>query len=124
MFSKAKVTASQDMMRRHIQNLSDRMDQFAASGSVMNLGVAYNALIGEFITEYILGKSYESLDMKDFNQGMVECIQGSGSIWRLTKHVPWLRPLFIRMPMWLIEKSGSGPQVKAFKAFQEVNSPI
>ena len=124
LFSKAQIYASQGMLQKYVQKLSDRMDQYVTSGSVLNLGVAYNALTGDFVTEYLLGKSYGSLDMEDFNQGMVECVQGSGAIWRLTKHVPWLQPLFLNMPMWLIDKSGSGPQVKAFKAFQEVKSII
>ena len=122
LFSKAKINASQDMLQKYVRKLSDRMDEYVTSGSVLNLGVAFNALTGDFVTEYLLGKSYDSLDMEDFNQGMVECIQGSGAIWRLTKHVPWLRHVFLNMPMWLIERSGSGPQVTAFKAFQEASS--
>ena len=108
------------IVQKHVQKLSDRIDEYVTLGSVLNLGVAYNALIGDSVTEYVLGTSYDSLDMEDFNQGMVERLQGWGLIWRVSKHVPWLQPLLLSMPTFLVKKLNSGPQAKAFMDFHEV----
>ena len=108
-------------MQKHVQKLSDRMMDYVTSGSVLNLGVAYTALIGDVVTEYVLDASYNSLDMEDFNQGMAETLPGFGLIWRVTKHIPWIQFFFLVMPAWLMEKL-SGPKMKAFTAFNEVHS--
>ena len=119
-FSKARVAAREDLLQKHIQKLASRLDEFATYGLVCPIGFAYTAMTMDIITELILDEPYGNLDQRNLNQGIMKCVQASGGIWRVAKHITWLMPVFARMPMWMVKMlDEKGAQ---FKVFQEVSS--
>ena len=108
------------MLRLRVNKLQARIDTAAASKSTFNLGAALSALTTDVATEYILGKSYNSLDRTDFNQNLNHMLQSSGGMWRMTKHARLLGPILKAIPLSLLERIGDA-DVKAFVAFLEVS---
>lgn len=119
-FSKANVTNRQGVIRTHVNRLQNRINGLAGSKSLFNLGAAFSATVTDVATEYILGKSYDNLDRIDFNQTLMNMLQGSGSMWRATKHVRFLGSMLKAMALSVLEVIG-GPDVKAFVAFLTVS---
>lgn len=77
-FSKAKVVSRQYLIRRNIDKLCDRISRFVGLETTVNLGAATSAFTQDISSEFILGKSYNSLDRKDFDIGMTNVFQGAG----------------------------------------------
>lgn len=100
--------------------LQSRIDSFAASKSEFNLGAAFSAMMTDVATEYILGKCYDNLKRTDFNQNLMNMLQGSGGMWRATKHIRFLGPLMKAMPLSVLERIGNA-DVKAFVEFLKVS---
>ena len=90
-----------------------------ASKTEFNLGAAFSAATTDIATEYILGKSYNNLERTDFDKNLMNMLQGSGGMWRVTKHIRFFGPLFKAMPLSMLEKTGD-PGVQAFVAFLKV----
>ncbi|KAF5869064.1 putative cytochrome p450 protein [Botrytis fragariae] len=83
------------------------------TGQIVNLGAAPSAFTRDVSTEFILGKSYNSLDEEDFDIGMTSVFQGSGHIWRITKHITWFAPTMKSIPVdWVMKVADDG--TKAF----------
>ncbi len=118
-FSKANVASRQGIILTRVEKLQSRIDDFTASKAVLNLGAAFSATMTDIATEYILGKSYDNLDRTDFNQNLMNMLQGSGGMWRATKHVGFLGPMLKVMPLSMLETIGDS-NVKAFGAFLKV----
>ncbi|KAI1137268.1 cytochrome P450 [Hypoxylon sp. FL0543] len=105
-FSKAKVAGRQDMIRRHVNKLCDRLYSIARSGKTVNLGAAATALARDVAFDFILAKSYHSLDSEDFDVAVLHAAQGAGPLWRITKHVGYVLPLLNSIPLdWAIKIS-------------------
>lgn len=120
-FSKGNVATKQGIILTRVNKLRNRIDDFAASESVFNLGAAFSATMTDIATEYILGKSYDNLGRTDFNQDLMNMLQGSGGMWRATKHVRFLGPLLKAIPLSMLDRVG-GSDVKAFVAFLKVGT--
>lgn len=111
-FSKAKTTARQDMIQRHITKFCDRAHQLAISGATFDLGAAINALTRDIGNEFIIGKSYNSLDRDNFDAPMVVAGEGGGEMWRLSKHVRFVAPLMTSIPVdWVLKTAEENVQV-------------
>ena len=119
-FSKANVANRQNVLQIQVNKLHARIDSEAASKTVFNLGAAFSAVSTDIATEYILGKSYDNLDRTDFNQNLMHMLQGSGGMWRATKHVRFLGPMMKAMPLPMLERIGDA-DVKAFVEFLKVS---
>lgn len=119
-FSRQKILSLEPVIQGQIEKLSKRIEEFAASGEVLVIGIAYAALTIDVVTEYAMEKSFGSLDRKDFNRDMVQCISGLGLIWRTGKHITWLPPFLERAPSWLMKKLN--PKIGQWLAFREVCS--
>ncbi|TGO37628.1 hypothetical protein BHYA_0092g00110 [Botrytis hyacinthi] len=112
-FSKVQVSNKQDLIRRNVQKLCDLISQCTRTGQIVNLGTATNAFTRDVPTEFILGKSYNSLDKEDFDARMTNVFQGSGHIWRITKHITWFSPTVKSIPIdWVMKVADDG--TKAF----------
>ena len=98
-FSKSNVAGRQEVIQSRINKLRARIDGAATSNSVFNLGAAISAVATDVATEYILGKSSDNLNRPDFNQNFMNILQGSGSIWRATKHIRFLGPMLKALPL-------------------------
>jgi hypothetical protein len=71
-------------------------------------------------TEYILGKRYDNLDRTNFNQNLMDMLQGSRSMWRATKHVHFLGPMLKATPLSMLERIGDS-EVMAFVPLLKVS---
>ncbi|PQE06880.1 Trichodiene oxygenase protein [Rutstroemia sp. NJR-2017a BVV2] len=112
-FSQAQVANKQSLIRRHVQKFCDRISQLSETEQIVNLGAAMSAFTRDVSTEFILGKTYNSLDKEDFDVGMTNVFQGSGHIWRITKHITWFGPTMKAIPMdWVMKIADEG--TKAF----------
>ena len=110
-FSKAKVTARQEVIRRNVDKLCTRILGFTEA--TVDLGAAISAFTRDVSTEFVSGKTYNSLDQEDFNAGMTNVFQDSGHIWRITKHVTWFGPTLKSIPIdWVMRAADQG--TKAF----------
>jgi hypothetical protein len=118
-FSKATVANRQGIIQAQVNKLCNRINEYAGAKSILNLGTAISAFTGDVATEFLLGKSYNNLDRQDFNVNMTDVLQGSGAIWRMTKHVRWLGPTMKSLPLSFVEKIGDDG-AKAFFAFLKV----
>ncbi|KAK2604086.1 hypothetical protein N8I77_007044 [Diaporthe amygdali] len=115
-FSKANVAAQQDMIQRFANKLCDRITQF--EGAAVNISAAIGAFTRDVAMQFVLFKDYQNLDHENFNADMMNFLQASGAIWRVTKHVRWIGPLMKSLPMHWIEKVGDAG-TKAFFGFMK-----
>jgi hypothetical protein len=119
--SKAKVATQQTLIRKNLEKLCDRIAAFIDSGNMINLGAATSAFARDVATEYVIGRNYNSLDLADFNAGMTVVFQGSGRIWRITKHITWFSPTMKSIPVdWVMKVADAG--TKAFFAYLKVST--
>lgn len=89
--SKTRVAARQDIIDRNVIRFCDRISQLP--GETANLGAAISALIRDISCEFMLNKTYASLDEDDFNIAVTNMLQEGGFIWRITKHSPFFGPM-------------------------------
>lgn len=122
-FSKAKVAARHDIVERDVHKLCDRVAQFAARGSIINLGIALSALTRDVACEFTLNKKYDFLGKEDFDIGMTNALQAGGHIWRITKHVPWFGPAMKSIPPNLLMKMAD-EGTKGFFRFLQVRNLV
>lgn len=74
------------------------------TGETLNFGAAITAFTRDVAFEFILGKSYKSLDADDFDEAMLSATRGSGKIWRLGKHIRFVGPFLKAVPTdWVIK---------------------
>ncbi|XXG98776.1 hypothetical protein Hte_005106 [Hypoxylon texense] len=106
-FSKFRVAINSDIVQRLVDKLCSRFDEFADDSNTarLSLSAAISALTRDVSTEFILGKSYNNLGVKNFNAEIAAIFQNSGSIWRTTKHLRWYGPLMKSLPMWLMQRT-------------------
>lgn len=102
-----------------MNKLHSRISDAAAQGIIFDLGDALAATATDIATEYILGKSFNNLNRVDFNRPMTNMIRSHGGMWRTTKHVTFLGPILLAMPLSLLEKV-SGEDSREFVAFLRV----
>ncbi|KAI0424729.1 cytochrome P450 [Xylaria sp. FL1042] len=118
--SKAKVSAQQDMIMRHVQALFGRLSRFAESQKTVDLGAAFTAFVRDVTNEYIFGKHYNDLGKEDFDAGMMVAAQAGGLLWRTTKFIRFFGP-FMRSipPQWIM--AVSDPVMKDFFRFMIIS---
>lgn len=120
MLQSIKVASRANIVSAKIEKLKKRIGALAKSATPFNLGSALSATATDVATEFILGKSYDNLDRSDFNEHMASMLQGSGGMWRVTKHLPFVGPLVKALPLGWLEKTGD-PDVVAFVAYLRVS---
>ncbi|KAL8696123.1 MAG: hypothetical protein Q9224_002960, partial [Gallowayella concinna] len=72
-FTKTAVNSLEARITTQIDKLSSRIEEFASSGKILPISVAYSAMTMDIITEYALGRSYGLLDHEAFNEALVTC---------------------------------------------------
>lgn len=111
-FSKAKVAARQELIRRNVDKLCGRISKFAGTAT-FNLGAAASAYTRDTANEFIVGRQYYELDKKDFGVELSHASQGGGLMWRTTKHIRWFGPTIRSIPIdWAMKSADEG--TKAF----------
>ena len=108
-FSKSNVTARQELLRRNIKKLCQRLSSLA--GTTCNVGAAISAFTRDTANEYIVGKTYNELNAEDFGIGLSVSSQGAGIFWRTTKHIRWFGPALRAIPIdWVKKVADEGTQ--------------
>jgi hypothetical protein len=88
----------------------------------VDLGASTSAFTRDIASEFLLGRGTNSLDQEDFNAGVTVMFQGSGKLWRITKHIRWFGPTMTSIPKdWLIQTADEG--TKNFFRFLQVRKP-
>ncbi|RYP40757.1 hypothetical protein DL767_001475 [Monosporascus sp. MG133] len=103
-FSKVRVNSCSDMIEGYLDKLCDRISTYVESRETFNFGAAITAFTRDVAFDFILGKSYKSLDADDFNEVMLSATRGSGQVWRVGKHLRFIGPMLKAMPIdWVIK---------------------
>lgn len=111
-FFKVRVASQQNLIRKNAQKLCDRISHFSGTKSSIDLGAAISACTRDIANAFILGNTYKNLDHEDFNASMTTLFQGSGSIWRITKHITWFGPAMKAIPPdWLAKIADEGTKL-------------
>ncbi|KAI1761930.1 cytochrome P450 [Hypoxylon sp. FL1150] len=118
-FSKAKVASHQEIILEHLEKLCNRLTAFATSQQTVNLGAAITAFSRDVANDFVLRKSYNSLEREDFDEPMVAASAGGGQMWRLSKHVRFIAPLMRAIPVSWIMKLGDDPTKLFFRHIEE-----
>jgi len=119
-FSKSRVANHQVMIRKHLKKLTSRLSKLVESKEQFNFGAAVTALTTDVANDYILGKSYNSLEQQDFGVGLLIASRGGGKMWRLTKHVRFVAPTLRSIPMDWIIKIGDPATQTFFRLLQVI----
>ncbi|KAK5626525.1 hypothetical protein RRF57_002240 [Xylaria bambusicola] len=106
-FSKARITARQDIIHRNVEKLCQRISKL--TGSDFSLGAAVSAFTRDTANEFIVGRRYNEIDLEDFGIGLSLASQGAGPFWRITKHVRWFGPAMRALPVsWAMKVADEG----------------
>ncbi|KAL2199470.1 cytochrome P450 [Corynascus similis CBS 632.67] len=111
LFSKAKIVARQDIIRKNVDKLCRRVANLV--GTTFNLGAAISAFSRDIANEFVLNKEYNELDVEDFNIGLSIPVSGAGTLWRTTKFIRWFGPTLHAIPTGLVLKM-VGESTKSF----------
>nr|QED55508.1 TRI23 [Trichoderma turrialbense] len=105
-FSKARVAAHQDVIRKYVTKLCGRLSDSADSKKITNVGAAITAAARDISNDYILGKHHNALDSEHFETdialGFAE--QSNGVAWRVGKFAPWFIRMFKAIPLEFVAK--------------------
>ena len=116
-FSRTKITRLQGLIQRRVEMLCFRIREFADTGGIINLGLAFRCLTIDVIAEYALSQSEDYLNTPDFSPLWFQALRDLGEVAHLVKHVPWLLPLMQNLPLWLV--SISNPEMaRSYKKSQ------
>ncbi|KAK7946092.1 Trichodiene oxygenase [Apiospora aurea] len=116
-FSKTSVAKRVGIIQRLASELCRKVDSFAVSeSSQISMSAAISAFVRDVSTEFVIGKQYHILDAQDLNADVAVLFQGTGNLWRRTKHIPWYGSLLRYMPTSLVKKT-SNHGVTAFVFF-------
>ncbi|GAW23198.1 hypothetical protein ANO14919_127490 [Xylariales sp. No.14919] len=99
-FSKAKVASHQDMIQMYADKLCERISQYVCT--TFDLGAASLAFTQDVANDFIMSRSYGSLDSEDFDVSMLVVLQGAGKVWRLNKYLRWYGHLLKALPLGLL----------------------
>jgi cytochrome P450 len=97
-FAKRSVFRLEPRIQDKVDRLCARLSEFADSGQVVRLDVAYMALTMDVITEYAYGTCYNYLSEPDFKLEWKECMATvfEGAAFR--RATPWLTQFFQLFP--------------------------
>ena len=120
-FSSANVAKRQYIIQTHTRELSERIRGEIQAGSTFDLGDALSATSIDIATDYIVGRSYKCLESADFNRGITNMIRAHGEIWRRSKHIPFVGPAMVAMPLKMLEVIAN-PEGREFISYLRVDS--
>lgn len=101
-----------------MNKLCQRISKLA--GTHFNLGAAISAFTRDVANDFIVGKTYNELDLEDFGIGLSIASQGAGVFWRTTKHIRWFGPAMRAIPIgWAMKVADEG--TKSFLRYLQVS---
>ena len=106
------------VIQRHIKKLCDRLDEFKASKRPLALGTAYRAFTTDVISDYTMAKSFDFLDMPDFNQAWFDAFLENVGMVHTISQFPWFPAAARRLPGFLRHRLL--PRTSQFLKFHDV----
>ncbi|CAG8974513.1 hypothetical protein HYALB_00009048 [Hymenoscyphus albidus] len=117
-FSKPNILARENLMIQNVHKLCQHINELFEAKNSFNLGAAISAFTRDNANEFILGKSYNEIQLKDFGVGLSLISGGAGSFWRIKKHVRWFGPASNSIPVgWMMKVADDG--TKSFFRYLE-----
>jgi len=126
-FSKARVNASQDVIHRTMDKFCRVLDNVSLPAEEdvdqadskkrqsFNLGACISAFTRDAASEFCTGVNWNDLDKpeSEFNKDLAGMMSKSGYLWRIQKHVRWVKHLLEALPLPLVAVIG-GKQAKTY----------
>ncbi|PHH91254.1 hypothetical protein CDD83_1171 [Cordyceps sp. RAO-2017] len=103
-FSKKAVTNLVPVIQEHVLKLADRLRQAYREDAVLDMTTAFCALAGDIVAQYTYGRTLGSLDDDDFQNDICGSILELESVNHLNRFVPFLIPLLLLAPEWLMAR--------------------
>lgn len=100
-FSAAKITDFQPVIRDKVDKLCQTIRAYH-DGKVVPLSRAWMAMTTDIITEYAFAKSYNQLDLPDFNETLHEALIAIYTTGHFALHFPIVFPILDRLPEWFV----------------------
>lgn len=101
-FSKASVLRLEPMVQKYVDSLVVRLRAYKDTQKPVNLSRAYLCFTNDVITEYAMGKSFNSIETSDdFYVDFQDSIKNSVFLTHVIKVFPWIYPLLKNTPLWV-----------------------
>ncbi len=91
----------QGVIRKTVEKLCERIEEFKASKQPLPLGTAYRAFTTDVVTEYTMAKSLNFLDRPDFNERWFNEFLENVKLVHFVTQFPWFPKFAKRLPSWL-----------------------
>lgn len=101
-FSKRKIMDFQPVVQAKLKKLCSKIEDYAATGSVLPLHRAWTAYAGDIITEFCFAKAYDHLESPDFKETFHEPMHAVCQSSTVLMQFPWLWPIMNSLPDWLV----------------------
>lgn len=101
-FTPARLPEIEAVVNRNLTKLLERLDDCKASAEPVNLSDAFRCLTTDAITEYVLPRGARLLDRPDFAAAYNHQLRDLGIVSILNRTFPFLLPLFMSTPRWLV----------------------
>ena len=100
MFSAQRISQFEPVIRRMVDKLCTKFDDYKKSGNVFLLDRAMMALTTDIITEYAFAKSYNQLDVPNFTETMHDALVAAYVVGHFALHFPIVFPILDSFPDW------------------------
>ena len=101
-FSKQNIQRLEPMLTHMLEKFCARIDEFQASGQVLNLRPVYTCLMTDIISLYVMNESWNFLDSPDFSLLWADTLDAMFEVASLTKYFPWMLRLVQAIPLRLL----------------------
>ncbi|KAI9875070.1 MAG: hypothetical protein M1830_008971 [Pleopsidium flavum] len=91
----------QGVIRKTVDKLCERIEEFRASKQPLPLGTAYRAFTTDVVTEYTMAKSLNFLDRPDFNERWFNEFLENVKLVHFVTQFPWFPKFAKSLPVWL-----------------------
>jgi cytochrome P450 len=107
-FSKRSVVRLEPVITAKISKIANRLARASQTSEVVRLDVAFMALTTDILCSYAFADDTGYLDEPDFKLEWKETILGGFESGALMRQFPWLLPMVVSLPIWLVEKGNKG----------------
>lgn len=103
-FSKKRIVEFQPVIREKVDKLVHKLMQFHDKAAEIDWHKAMTAYVGDVISEYSFGRSYDHLESPGFSENYFEPMHAACESGMLTLQFPWLWPLMNSLPDAIVLK--------------------
>ena len=117
-FSKSSLVRLEPGIQSVIDNMLSKLRGLQGTGKVTNLLDLYACVTVDIISQYAYAKSFGFLEDPKFHPEWHHMLMDVSQNGHLVKQCPWMLPLMMGMPLWLVKLSN--PLMYSLIMFQEV----